>query len=76
MLYHANGGVCLNPPDENCGGKLWWDVTSEDYLRATSWHPAVLHVVEALVRRCLCCPAAGPLLLIGTHSTAPAPHGG
>ena len=47
--YHAHGGVCLNPPDENCGGKLWWDVTSEAYLRATSWHPSMLGVVEALV---------------------------
>eukprot|EP01051_Picozoa_sp_SAG22_P000318 SAG22_NODE_7_length_40155_cov_25.241356_31_plen_485_part_00 len=47
--YHAEGGVCTNPPDENCGGRLWWDCSSEPFLRATSWSAATLGVVEALI---------------------------
>lgn len=48
-LYHAHGGVCTNPPDENSGGRLWWDCSSDDFLGATSWSAAMLTLVEALI---------------------------
>ena len=49
-LYHAHGGTCLYPPDENCGGRMWWDVAqAPGFLDVTTRSTPMISVVESLI---------------------------